>query len=107
MDDTKKKLNCWEFKKCGREPGGAKAAELGVCPVAVEGRADGIHHGKNGGRCCWVVTGSLCKGQRQGSYAEKFGDCHKCDFYELVRNEESPKFQVGLTILNEIKKRGS
>jgi hypothetical protein len=54
-----------------------------------------------------VVTGSLCKGQRQGSYAEKFGECHKCDFYELVRSEESPHFRVGLTILNEIKKRGS
>jgi hypothetical protein len=105
MDDKKKKLNCWEFKQCGREPGGTKAAELGVCPVAVETRADGIHHGSNGGRCCWVVTGSLCKGQRQGGYAEKMGDCQQCDFYELVRSEESPKFRVGLTILNEIKKR--
>jgi hypothetical protein len=102
----KNKLNCWEFKKCGREPGGSKVAELGVCPVAEENRADGIHGGMNGGRCCWVVTGSLCKGQLQGTYAEKFGDCHKCEFYELVRAEELPGFKVGITILNEIKKRG-
>jgi len=27
------KLNCWEFKKCGRQPGGPKVAELGVCPA--------------------------------------------------------------------------
>ena len=106
MDDNKKKLNCWEFKKCGREPGGNKVAELGVCPVATEQRTDGIHQGSNGGRCCWVVTGSLCKGERQGCYTEKFGDCRNCDFYELVRKEESPNFKVGITILNEIKKKG-
>lgn len=23
--------NCWEFKKCGRETGGSKVKELGVC----------------------------------------------------------------------------
>jgi len=107
MDNNKKKLNCWEFKQCGREPSGTRVAELGVCPVATEIRADGIHHGSNGGRCCWVVTGSLCKGQRQGCYVEKFGGCQHCDFYELVKSEESPQFRVGLTILNEIKKRGS
>ncbi|MGE5174112.1 MAG: two-CW domain-containing protein, partial [Betaproteobacteria bacterium] len=28
------KLNCWEHKKCGRQPGGHKVAELGVCPSA-------------------------------------------------------------------------
>lgn len=103
--DEKKKLNCWEFKKCGREPGGAKVAELGVCPVATEQGADGVHGGAKGGRCCWVVAGSLCKGERQGNYVEKFGDCHKCDFYEAVRREEMPHFKLGITILNEIKQR--
>lgn len=29
------KLNCWEFKKCGREPGGLKARERGACPATV------------------------------------------------------------------------
>ena len=28
-------INCWEVKKCGREPGGAKVAELGVCPAST------------------------------------------------------------------------
>ena len=23
-------MNCWEFKKCGREPNGLKAKELGI-----------------------------------------------------------------------------
>jgi hypothetical protein len=100
-----KKMNCWEFKKCGREPGGSKVAELGVCPVATEQGANGIHNGINGGRCCWVVTGSLCKGEIQGSYAQKFGQCHKCDFYDIVRKEELPYFKVGIVVLNIIKKK--
>ena len=26
-------MNCWEFKKCGREGGGVKSIELGTCPA--------------------------------------------------------------------------
>jgi hypothetical protein len=103
--EEKKKLNCWDVKKCGRQPGGDRVAELGVCPVATDDRADGIHGGENGGRCCWAISGSLCKGERQGTYTEKFGDCHTCDFYEMVRREEQPGFKIGITILKEIKKK--
>lgn len=101
----KKKLNCWEAKKCGREPGGDKISELGVCPVAEEGGAEGIHGGEKAGRCCWAIAGSLCRGEQQGDYANKFGDCRKCDFYEMVRKEEMPQFKLGLTILKEIKEK--
>lgn len=102
-----KKMNCWESKECGREPGGVKVDEFGICPAAEEGRADGIHQGKNGGRCCWVIQGTFCKGAAaQGSYIEKFcEDCQKCDFYSKVKKEEEPKFKIGLTILKEMKKR--
>lgn len=101
------KKNCWEIKKCGREPGGVKAAEFGICPAADERRADGIHEGKNGGRCCWVIAGTLCKGaEAQGSYLEKFcSDCHNCEFYSIVKREEEPRFKIGLTILKEMKSR--
>lgn len=37
-----RRQNCWEFKKCGREPGGAKASELGVCPAATDASSDGL-----------------------------------------------------------------
>ncbi len=37
------KLNCWEFRKCGREPGGIKVHESGVCPAPLEIEVDGIH----------------------------------------------------------------
>ena len=29
-------MNCWEFKKCGREGGGTKSIDLGTCPAYPE-----------------------------------------------------------------------
>jgi len=84
-----KAMNCWEFKKCGRQPGGNKAAELGICTAAIEHRVDGLHHGTNAGRVCWFVTGTLCGGKVQGSYAVKLANCMSCDFYQVVSKEES------------------
>ena len=40
------KLNCWEVKKCGREPEGAKVAELGECPASTENKLHGVGHWK-------------------------------------------------------------
>jgi len=28
--------NCWEVLKCGREPGGYRVSEAGVCPTYIE-----------------------------------------------------------------------
>lgn len=64
-------MKCWEYKGCGREEGGVKAVELGVCPAYP-----------NGGDNCWMVAGTLCGGQVQGTFAEKMGNCRKCEFYE-------------------------
>jgi hypothetical protein len=99
-----KKQNCWEMKKCGREPGGIKEDEFGTCPAAEEQNANGVHDGKNGGRCCWVVAGTLCNnGNAQGSYQKKFSvDCHKCEVYSAVKREEENGFRIGLSILKEI-----
>ncbi len=30
-----KKQNCWEFKKCRREPGGEHEKDMGVSPVTI------------------------------------------------------------------------
>lgn len=84
--------NCWEFKKCGREPGGARVGELGVCLAAEATSLDGIHGGKNGGRACWAVCGTLCGGEVQGTFADKIGSCKVCDFYKLVWNENLEDF---------------
>jgi len=94
------KLNCWEHKKCGRQPGGPKAQELGICPVTTHQPLDRAHEGKNAGRACWAIAGSLCGGKVQGSYAQKLHNCWKCDFMNLVKkDEESAPFGFSATLL--------
>jgi len=97
------KQNCWEAKKCGREIGGAKTKELGVCPSAMESRLTGVHEGKFGGRACWVVAGTLCGGKEQGTFAQKYHNCEKCDFYQQVKLEEGSKFKLSIVLLNKLK----
>jgi hypothetical protein len=74
--------------KCGRGPEGENVAELGVCPAATDNSYDGINFGKNAGRFCWSVAGTLCDGQVQGTFAEKRISCISCDFFKLVQKEE-------------------
>jgi hypothetical protein len=99
-----KKINCWEFKKCGRESGGAKANELGICIATTEMRANGINRGKNAGRACWAVAGTLCEGIVQGTFAMKLGNCLKCDFYKLVIKEEGSEHKKAKDVLEKLKK---
>jgi hypothetical protein len=102
MKEKTMKKNCWEIKQCGREYGGKNVGTLGVCPAAVEVRVNGIHNGKNGGRCCWVVAGTFCGGEVQGSFADKFDNCTECEFYALVTQEERDIISI-LEINNKIK----
>ena len=81
-------LNCWEVMMCGREKGGKKAGELGVCPAAADQSFDGINSGKCGGRICWAVAGTFCGGCAQGSFVDKRPSCLNCDFYQMVQDEE-------------------
>ncbi len=108
MVNTKRGLfrkNCWEFKKCGREPGGAHSHELGVCPAATETRLDGVHHGKNGGRACWVVAGTMCRGEVRGKFAQTFETCLICDFHNKVKREEKGNYQFAIFLLNILRRR--
>jgi hypothetical protein len=84
------KLNCWEHKKCERQPGGHRSQELGICPVTTYQQLHGAHDGKNAGRACWAIAGSLCGGKIQGTYAQKLSNCWRCDFMNLVKKEEDP-----------------
>lgn len=93
------KANCWEFMKCGREPGGSQVLRLGVCPAAVETRVDGVNGGRNGGRACWAVSGTLCGGRVQGSFAVRMNDCMACPFYRRVQAEEGEAAVPSVTIL--------
>ncbi|OGF45365.1 MAG: hypothetical protein A2452_04200 [Candidatus Firestonebacteria bacterium RIFOXYC2_FULL_39_67] len=87
------KLNCWEFKKCGREPGGENAGKLGVCPAALQGDCQGSNNGKKCGRMCWLVGGTFCGGRIQGDFAKKVTSCMECDFFKKVKEEEGKDFK--------------
>ena len=97
------KANCWEYKMCGRAPGGVMAEQLGVCPVALESRLDGVHGGQNAGRACWVVAGTFCGGKAGGTFSQKLPTCEKCKFYVLVRSEESPRFDTVYQLLSRVR----
>ncbi len=88
----KLKKQCWEVKKCGREPGGENAEELGVCKAAIPGEYDGINDGEVGGRFCWSIAGTLCEGEVQGEYCKKIHSCLSCEFLQQVEEEEGKKF---------------
>lgn len=93
-----RKLNCWEFKKCGRQAGGRRCGDE-PCPASVETRLDGVHGGKNAGRACWAVVGSMCGEVATGMFAVETEDCGRCAFYGKVRAEEQD-FKFSLSLLN-------
>lgn len=95
--------NCWEFKKCGREPGGEKEAELGVCLAVTDTRLDGVHDGTNGGRACWAIAGTLCGGEVQGTYAAKEENCLKCEFYQEVYKGAGKSFTGVMSLFSMLK----
>jgi hypothetical protein len=82
------KLDCWEFKKCGRHLGGLKVSEFGVCPAANAKHVNGINGGRSSGRCCYAVAGTFCGRKVQGTFAEKSLSCMSCDFYKVIHKEE-------------------
>jgi len=69
-------MNCWEFKKCGREEGGKNSKELGVCPAYPD-------HGNT----CSRVAGTFCGGEIQGTYAVKIASCIRCDFFNSEHHQ--------------------
>ena len=101
-----RKLNCWEFKKCGRERNG-HAGNKGLCPTMAMTALNGIHGGNHGGRCCWVVKGTLCGGPKSGAYPEKFGMCCSCNFYRLVMQEEGIGFILSTALFRRMEKGGN
>ena len=101
---TQRKLNCWEFKRCGRQPQGHHIHDKGICPAAMAGALDDVHDGTNAGRACWIVSGTFCQGTVQGTFAQKFKNCEACDFYQLVRREEGGGFTFSAVLLTKLRK---
>jgi hypothetical protein len=97
------KINCWEFTKCGRQVGGENVKELGICPAADYTRLDSAHGGKNAGRVCWMVAGTMCGGEPQGSFVKKYENCRMCEFYLKVKEEEGPNFLFTADLIQWLK----
>jgi two-component system NtrC family sensor kinase len=67
-DEDSHKIKCWEYMKCGRDKDATAK-----CPAH-----------SNFGRICWAVAGTFCEGKVQGTFAQKYENCMKCDFYKMV-----------------------
>jgi two-component system NtrC family sensor kinase len=67
-DEESAKIKCWEYMKCGRDKDATAK-----CPAHA-----------NFGRICWAVAGTFCEGKVQGTFAQKYENCMKCDFYQMV-----------------------
>lgn len=70
-DEESRKVKCWEYMKCGRDKDASTK-----CPAY-----------SNFGRVCWVVAGTFCEGKVQGTFAQKYEDCRKCDFYQMLKKQ--------------------
>lgn len=102
-----KRMNCWEFQECGREPGGFRVDELGICPVATYTSLDGVNGGTNGGRICWTIAGtySMDKAKHmKGLFARTISSCFHCKFHTKVLTEEGLFDKEDAHIL--VKKKG-
>lgn len=64
---------CWEVKGCKAED----------CP------SYGRHHVR-----CWLVAGTYCRGEVQGHFAQKLGDCAKCEIYRSAIDRD-PIDEIG------------
>ncbi len=78
---SEKLKDCWEIKGCGRQKGGPKAAQLGVCIASAEGL----------GHSCWAIAGTLCGGEVQGTAAQKEQNCRKCSVYVAYNRQTGPE----------------
>lgn len=94
--------NCWEIKNCGRQKGGNKERELGVCPAYPDN-----------GHSCWIVAGTFCHGEVQGTFAQKQGSCVVCEVYNLYstsfgekreqfRTEYPEEYEATVRFLREV-----
>ena len=84
MNETKK--NCWEIMKCGREKD--KASGIDPCPVFLNKDLRSHNEGEYAGRVCWLVAGTFCQGELQGSFVQKQSSCKSCKFYKYVHDQE-------------------
>ena len=67
---------CWEAKNCDQKD----------CPAY-----------ENKDLRCWILSGTFCHEEIQGSFHEKIDACRKCDFYRLT-NERAAVMTMGIVV---------
>ena len=87
-----KPKNCWEVLGCDCQPVSDNRAASGACPATLMSEYDGVNEGNRGGRFCWAIAGTMCRGETQGICARKLMDCLSCDFFQRVQEEEGRFF---------------
>lgn len=70
-------MNCWEYNKCGREKGGAKAQSLGVCSAWPD-------NGQN----CALVAGTMSQNSDPRRVCHH-ASCWLCDFHRQAHHFKS------------------
>ncbi len=63
---------CWVVKNCRNEK----------CPAY-----------KSDNRQCWLITGTYCRNELQGTYYHKIDACRNCDFFKSANNQ---KYLIGI-----------
>lgn len=80
--------------KCGREPGGEKVQELGICPATTFDLTDGYLDGINGGKACAYIFGDFCSESHTGTSRDKKKACAACDFYNEMKYRHRVDFSL-------------
>ena len=78
----RKRINCWEYMSCGRQPSGQRVTMLGLCPAAT---------------ACWTVDGTLCPGNGK----DRIARCVHCPFMCEVAMQEGEFFVTGVDLPDE------
>jgi|GEM_PF-2171482 len=73
--------NCWEIRNCELHKNGRLTLIFGECVASSE----------NMGHSCWMLAGTFCDGQLQGTAAQKEDKCRKCPVYQLYHRAEGQK----------------
>lgn len=94
------KVNCWDFQRCGRHLSVGQENGMPVCPAFLETGLTGINGGKNGGRACWVIPGTLCGGWFRRTLVPKYVACMLCDFKRTLLKEERADCIISKRFLN-------
>ncbi|MBF0368633.1 MAG: hypothetical protein HQL52_04170 [Magnetococcales bacterium] len=79
--DKNRKANCWEITECGKEF---------ACIAGTDTRYDGLLGGKNGGRFCAFIEGTLCKDGVPLTSEKKLEKCLNCKIYYEIINDNFP-----------------